>query len=165
MSIPRSDKIILDHSRLVEKVRQLRSEGKTIVFTNGCFDLIHVGHIRYLRGAAECADVLLLALNSDESIRALKGANRPVMPLEKRLEIAAAFECVDIVTSFNAKKCDELLMLIKPDVHAKGTDYTYKNVPERETVLSYGGKIAIVGDPKDHSTSNLLEELREKNNS
>ena len=163
MSIQRSDKIILDHKKLSERIRQLRGEGKTIVFTNGCFDLIHVGHIRYLQGAAECGDVLVLALNSDNSIRALKGEDRPVMPLEKRLEIAAAFECVDIVTSFDAKKCDELLLMLKPDVHAKGTDYTYENVPERETVLSYGGKIAIVGDPKDHSTSDLLEELRDKN--
>ncbi len=163
MSVQRSDKIILDHKKLLERIRQLRGEGKTIVFTNGCFDLIHVGHIRYLQGAAECGDVLVLALNSDNSIRALKGENRPVMPLEKRLEIAAAFECVDIVTSFDAKKCDELLLMLKPDVHAKGADYTYENVPERETVLSYGGKIAIVGDPKDHSTSDLLEELRDKN--
>ncbi len=160
MSIQRNDKIILDYEKLAEKVRNLKAEGKTIVFTNGCFDLIHVGHIRYLHGAAECADILIVALNSDESIRTLKGSNRPIMPLEKRLEIVAAFECVDIVTSFDSKKCDELLLLLKPDVHAKGTDYTYENVPERETVLGYGGRIAIVGDAKNHSTSNILDELQ-----
>ncbi len=160
MSIQRSDKIISDYDKLSERVRQIRQQGKTIVFANGCFDLIHVGHIRYLRGASQCADVLIVALNSDESIRELKGENRPVMPLEKRMEIVAAFECVDIVTSFDAPKCDNLLLLLKPDVHAKGTDYTYENVPERETVLGYGGKIAIVGDPKNHSTSEILDELK-----
>ncbi len=163
MSIQRNDKIILDYDKLSERIRQLKAEGKTIVFTNGCFDLIHVGHVRYLHGASECGDVLLVALNSDESIRVLKGANRPVMPLAKRLEIVAAFECVDIVTSFDAPKCDELLLMLKPDVHAKGTDYTYENVPERETVLGYGGKIAIVGDPKNHSTSNILDKLKKGN--
>ncbi len=159
MSISRKDKIILDHQKLLEKVNQLRAEGKTIVFTNGCFDIIHVGHIRYLEGASKEADILILALNTDESTKILKGPNRPIIPLNERLEIVAAFECVDLVTVFDGKKCDKLLNLLKPDVHAKGTDYTYENVPERETVLSYGGKIAIVGDPKNHSTSDLLKKL------
>jgi len=156
-------KIILDHSQLLDRVNELRSSGKKIVFANGCFDLLHVGHIRYLQGAAAEGDILLVALNSDRAIRQLKGKDRPVMKLEERMEIVSAFECVDLVTSFDALKCEELLLLLKPDVHAKGTDYSYDNVPERETVLGYGGRIAIVGDPKDHSSSELIRQLGEEN--
>ena len=160
MSISHSaDKIIQDHQELLQRIRGLRAKGKTIVFTNGCFDLLHVGHVRYLEGAAREGDILLVALNSDRAIEELKGPGRPVMPLVEREEIISAFACVDLVTSFDAKKCEQLLLLLKPDVHAKGTDYTYENVPERETVLGYGGKIAIVGDPKDHSSSKMITDL------
>jgi D-glycero-beta-D-manno-heptose 1-phosphate adenylyltransferase len=160
MSISHSEtKIILDHQELLRRVHGLRAAGKTIAFANGCFDLLHVGHIRYLEGAAREGDILLVALNSDRAIQELKGKSRPVMPLTERLEIISAFECVDLVTSFDANKCEQLLLLLKPDVHAKGTDYTYENVPERETVLGYGGKIAIVGDPKDHSSSKMINDL------
>jgi rfaE bifunctional protein nucleotidyltransferase chain/domain len=163
MSISRKNKIIPDPNVLLKTLQNIRSEGKTIVFANGCFDFLHVGHIRYLEGAAAEGDVLVVALNSDESIRLLKGAARPLMPLAERMEIIAAFECVDWVTSFNADKCEELLLLLKPDVHAKGTDYTYENVPERKTVLGYGGRIAIVGDPKDHSSTKMIQELDKTN--
>jgi rfaE bifunctional protein nucleotidyltransferase chain/domain len=152
-------KIISDHSQLLERVNALKEAGKTIVFSNGCFDLIHVGHVRYLQGAAMEGDVLITALNSDESIRKLKGASRPLMPLSERMEIIAEFGCVDLVTSFDGEKCEELLLLLKPDVHAKGTDYSYDNVPERATVLGYGGRIAIVGDPKNHNSSDFIRQL------
>jgi rfaE bifunctional protein nucleotidyltransferase chain/domain len=160
MSISRSEsKIILDHQSLKDRVKSLQQSGKTVVFSNGCFDLIHVGHIRYLQGAAAEGDVLLVALNSDRVIARLKGKGRPVTPLAERMEMISALECVDFVTSFDTDKCEDLLLLLKPDVHAKGTDYTYENVPERETVLGYGGRIAIVGDPKDHSSTHLINKL------
>lgn len=162
MNTFRTNKIILNHKDLLKRVESLKKEGKTIVFANGCFDLIHVGHIRYLCGAAQEADILLVAINSDESVRKIKGENRPIMPLAERLEIIAALECVDIVTAFDEPTCKNLLEMLKPDVHAKGTDYTEENVPERNTVLSYGGKIAIVGDPKDHSSSEILKKLQRK---
>lgn len=152
-------KIILDHPQLLKRVNELKKAGKTVVFSNGCFDLIHVGHVRYLQGAAMEGDVLITALNSDESIRKLKGTNRPLMPLAERMEIIAEFQCVDLVTSFDSSKCEELLLLLKPDVHAKGTDYSHDNVPERETVLGYGGRIAIVGDPKNHNSSDFIRQL------
>ncbi|MFA5864977.1 MAG: adenylyltransferase/cytidyltransferase family protein [Phycisphaerae bacterium] len=160
MSISPSElKIVQDHQQLLKLVQSLRQAGKRIVFANGCFDLLHVGHIRYLQGAAREGDVLVVALNSDRAIEQLKGKGRPLMPLPERMEIISGFECVDLVTSFDANKCEELILLLKPDVHAKGTDYTYENVPERETVLGYGGKIAIVGDPKDHSSSEMIKSL------
>jgi len=157
--LPSHEKIVPDPRELAERVKKLRAAGKTLVFANGCFDLIHVGHIRYLEGAAKEGGVLLVALNSDESIRALKGPNRPVMPLEERMELVAAFECVDLVTSFEGTKCADLLELLKPDVHAKGTDWDPDKIPERDTVLGYGGRIAIVGDPKNHSSSWVIEKL------
>jgi D-glycero-beta-D-manno-heptose 1-phosphate adenylyltransferase len=160
MSISPSElKIVEDHQQLLKRIQSLRRAGKRIVFANGCFDLIHVGHIRYLQGAAREGDILVVALNSDRAIEQLKGKGRPLMPLSERMEIICGFECVDLVTSFDANKCEELLLLLRPDVHAKGTDYTYENVPERETVLGYGGKIAIVGDPKDHSSSAMIKGL------
>lgn len=151
--------IILDHKVLRERLGTLRAEGKSIVFANGCFDLLHVGHIRYLQGAAAEGEVLVVALNSDRAAKALKGDGRPAMPLEERIEIIASIGCVDFVTSFDDTRCEDLLTTLKPDVHAKGTDYTCENVPERETILGYGGKIAIVGDPKDHSSTELLEQI------
>jgi rfaE bifunctional protein nucleotidyltransferase chain/domain len=160
MSISTSNqKIILDHQQLLKRINEYKKAGKTVVFSNGCFDLIHVGHVRYLQGAAMEGDILITALNSDESIKKLKGANRPLMPLAERMEIIAEFQCFDLVTSFDGAKCEELLLLLKPDVHAKGTDYSHDNVPERETVLGYGGRIAIVGDPKNHNSSDFIRQL------
>ena len=153
-------RFIPDHAELKRVVDGLRAEGKTVVFTNGCFDLIHVGHVRYLRGAIAEGDVLLVALNDDVSIRRNKGEGRPAQPEAERAEIVGAFEGVDLVPLFSEPTVDGLLTLLTPDVHAKGTDYTHETVPERETVLGYGGRIAIVGDPKDHSSSSLLEAIR-----
>jgi rfaE bifunctional protein nucleotidyltransferase chain/domain len=155
-----SARFVPDHAELAEVVAGLKAKGKTVVFTNGCFDLLHVGHIRYLRGAKAEGDVLLLALNDDESVRSLKGAGRPLQPELERVEVVCALEMVDLVTLFGGPTVDPLLRLLTPDVHAKGTDYTVENVPERETVLAYGGRIAIVGDPKDHSSTALFETIR-----
>jgi rfaE bifunctional protein nucleotidyltransferase chain/domain len=154
-------RFVPDHADLARRVRVLREEGKAVVFANGCFDLLHVGHIRYLRGAKAEGDVLLLALNDDASVRRNKGAGRPVQPQEERVEIVSALEMVDLVTLFSDPTVDRLLDLVRPDVHAKGTDYTEETVPERETVLGYGGRIAIVGDPKDHSSTEILGKIRE----
>lgn len=144
---------------LKEIAAQARGAGQTIVFGNGCFDLLHVGHIRYLQGARELGDTLIIALNGDRSVRNLKGPGRPVMPELERAEILAALECVDYIVVFNDATVDGLLNELRPDVHAKGTDYREETVPERETVLRYGGKIAIVGDPKEHSTREYLKRI------
>jgi rfaE bifunctional protein nucleotidyltransferase chain/domain len=154
-------RIVVDHEVLERRVRAEQARGRRVVFANGCFDLIHVGHVRYLEGAKACGDVLLVALNDDESIRRLKGRGRPVQPIEERMEILAALRSVDLVTRFEEGTVDALLLRLRPDVHAKGTDYTPETVPERETVLGYGGEIAIVGDPKDHSSTAILRTLRE----
>ena len=150
----------VNDEELARVVAQLRREGRSVVFTNGAFDLLHVGHIRYLQAAAREGDVLIVALNSDESVRALKGERRPVMPLDERLEMIAAIECVDYVTSFPETDVSRLLLLLKPDVHAKGTDYTVNTVPEIETVRAYGGRVAIVGDAKEHNTTDILARNR-----
>ena len=152
-------KFIGDHDLLAEKIEQMKSQGKRIVFANGCFDILHVGHIRYLNGAKQCGDILILAVNGDESMADLKQGNRPIMPESERVEILESLEMVDYVTLFDEPTVDSLLLKLKPHVHAKGTDYTTENVPERETVLSYGGEIAIVGDPKDHSSSTIIEKI------
>ena len=136
-----------DHEELRRIVAERKAAGDTVVFANGCFDLLHVGHVRYLRGAKAEGDVLLLALNDDASIRRNKGEGRPVQPEDERVEILCALEMVDLVTLFTDPTVDGLLDLVRPDVHAKGTDYTVETVPERATVLAYGGRIAIVGDP------------------
>ena len=141
--------------------RELRSEGKKIVLANGAFDMLHVGHIRYLNGAKEWGDVLVVAVNSDISVRKLKGSNRPVIPDKERVEIVSSLEMVDYVTLFDEEDVRRVITLLKPDVHAKGTDYTPDSVPEAELVNSLGGKVVIVGDPKDHSTTYLLKKLRE----
>ena len=153
-------RFVADHSELASVVASLRAAGKTVVFANGCFDLLHVGHVRYLRGAKAEGDVLLLALNDDASVRRNKGPERPVQTEMDRVEIVSALEMVDLVTLFSDPTVDRLLDLLRPDVHAKGTDYTLETVPERATVLAYGGRIAIVGDPKDHSSSQLLKTIR-----
>jgi rfaE bifunctional protein nucleotidyltransferase chain/domain len=152
---------IKDLPELREIVARDRNDGKTVVFANGCFDLIHVGHIRYLEAARALGDLLVLGLNGDESVRLLKGPGRPTMNQEERAEILAAMECVDYVILFNDPTAERLLQELQPHVHAKGTDYAEDTVPERETVLAYGGSVKIAGDPKDHSSKDLLKQITE----
>ncbi len=148
--------IVVSEDRLRDLVVEARSEGLTIAIANGCFDLLHVGHVRYLQGSAAEADCLIVAVNADRSVRELKGNGRPLQLAAERAEMIAAFEVVDYVVVFSTPTVAELLRSIRPDVHCKGTDYTVDTVPEREVVRAYGGRIAIVGDPKDHSTRDLL---------
>jgi len=154
---------VLTESELTARIAQDRRDGRSIAFANGCFDILHVGHVRYLEGAAREADRLIVAINDDGSVRALKGEGRPVMPAAERAELVAALRSVDYVVTFSEPNVERLLLQLKPDVHCKGTDYTVETVPERETVKSYGGRIAIVGDPKDHSTKDVLGRLRSSN--
>jgi rfaE bifunctional protein nucleotidyltransferase chain/domain len=151
---------VMTEEELVERVRADRAEKRTVAFANGCFDLLHVGHTRYLAGAAAEGDRLVVAVNDDESVRKLKGEGRPVLKAEDRAELVAALEGVDYVVTFGDPDVNRLLALLRPDVHCKGTDYTPDTVPERNTVLAYGGRIAIVGDPKEHSTRGLLTRIR-----
>jgi D-glycero-beta-D-manno-heptose 1-phosphate adenylyltransferase len=151
---------VVTRERLLQLVQDDRREGRTIALANGCFDLVHVGHIRYLQAAAAEADRLIVAVNDDE-MAGRKGAGRPILPASDRAEIVAAIRGVDYVVVFAEPTVAPLLTLLKPDVHCKGTDYTTETVPERETVAAYGGRIAIVGDPKDHSTRDLLARIRE----
>jgi rfaE bifunctional protein nucleotidyltransferase chain/domain len=151
---------ILDRNTLVTRVQQDRAHGLTIAFANGGFDLLHVGHVRYLEGAKREADRLVVAINSDQSVRAQKGPARPILAESDRAELVAALRAVDYVVIFDEPTVAPLLELLKPDVHCKGTDYTVDTVPERDTVRGYGGRIAIVGDPKDHSTTDLLSRLK-----
>jgi|ERR1051326_2506836 rfaE bifunctional protein nucleotidyltransferase chain/domain len=137
-----------------------RECGKTIAFANGCFDVLHVGHVRYLQAAAREADVLVVAVNGDQSVRGLKGEGRPLMNERERAEIISAIRGVTFVTIFNEATPARLIGALKPDVQCKGTDYTPDTVPERDVVKSYGGRVAIVGDPKDHSTTAILEKMR-----
>ncbi|MFY9741278.1 MAG: adenylyltransferase/cytidyltransferase family protein [Candidatus Sulfotelmatobacter sp.] len=148
---------ILSRVELGERVNQWRRAGERIVLANGNFDLLHVGHVRYLRGAKELGGRLVVAINSDESVRALKGEGRPVMPEKERAEIVAALSDVDAVVIFPELDVRALIREIRPDIQAKGTDYTVDSVPERDAVAEYGGRVAIVGDPKDHSTSEILQ--------
>jgi D-glycero-beta-D-manno-heptose 1-phosphate adenylyltransferase len=150
---------ILSREELIEHVVAAREAGAKIVFANGCFDVLHVGHVRYLAGARELGDVLIVGINSDQQVAIQKGAGRPVLPAIERAEIVAALESVTYVTIFDEPTVEELLRALKPDVHAKGTDYTTDTVPERDVVRSYGGQVAIVGDPKDHSTSAIITRL------
>lgn len=136
-----------------------RAAGRTVAFANGCFDILHVGHIRYLQAAAAEADRLVVAVNDDASVAQLKGPGRPVMAGGDRAEVVAALRCVDYVVLFPELTVGRLLTLLRPDVHCKGTDYTPDTVPEREIVRGYGGRIAIVGDPKDHATRDLLARI------
>ena len=151
---------ILSERELHDAVVRERKAGKRIAFANGVFDVLHVGHIRYLQGAAAVADVLVVAVNGDDSVRMLKGEGRPVMKENERAEIVAAIRGVAYVTIFHEKSPARLLQAIKPDIQCKGTDYTPDSVPEADVVRSYGGKVVIVGDPKDHSTTAILEKLR-----
>ena len=150
---------ILTREQLIERVAPAREGGAKIVFANGCFDVLHVGHVRYLAGARELGDVLIVGINSDQQVALQKGAGRPVLPASERAEIVAALESVTYVTIFDEPTVEELLLALKPNVHAKGTDYTADTVPERDVVRSYGGQVAIVGDPKDHSTSEIIARL------
>lgn len=150
---------VLERNRLVARVAIERRRGATIVLANGCFDLFHVGHVRYLAGARNLGDCLIVGINSDVQVRKLKGENRPFMPEAERAEIVAALRYVDYVTIFDEPTVEELIRAIKPDFHAKGTDYTTDTVPEREIVKEYGGKVAIVGDPKDHSSTDLIKRV------
>jgi rfaE bifunctional protein nucleotidyltransferase chain/domain len=147
---------ILGREELKKRVAEWRSAGERIVLGNGNFDLLHVGHVRYLRGAKALGGKLVVAINSDESVRVLKGAGRPVMPAEERAEIVAALADVDAVVIFSELDVRTLIREIRPDIQAKGTDYTVDSVPERDAVAEYGGRVAIVGDAKDHSTSEIL---------
>lgn len=149
---------ILDKTRLVARVAIDRKNGKKIVLANGCFDFFHVGHVRYLIGAKALGDCLIVGINSDEQVRRLKGENRPLIPAGERAEIVSALKFVDYVTIFAEPTVEELIRAIRPDVHAKGTDYTVDSVPEREMVREYGGQVAIVGDPKDHSSTELIKQ-------
>ena len=151
-----SEDKIMNRSELRHRVEEWRGAGERIVLGNGNFDLLHVGHVRYLQGAKALGGKLVVAINSDESVRALKGEGRPVMPAEERAEIVAALGDVDAVVIFSELDVRALIREIRPDIQAKGTDYTVESVPERDAVAEYGGRVAIVGDPKDHSTSEIL---------
>ena len=150
---------ILSREALAERLTRARAEGRTVAFANGCFDLLHVGHIRYLESAAAEGDLLVVAINDDGSARMLKGEGRPILSAPQRAELVAALRCVDYVVIFPEPTVAELLRELRPDVHCKGTDYSVESVPEREIVKSYGGRTAIVGDPKDHSTRDLLDRI------
>src|SRR5918995_1360945 len=151
---------IITREELEVALAEERSHGWTVALANGCFDLLHVGHVRFLQGAAAQADRLVVAINDDESVRALKGEGRPLMSAAERAELIAALRGVDYVVVFSGPTVGPLLQALKPDVHCKGTDYTVESVPERDVVAAYGGRLAIVGDPKDHSTQELLARVR-----
>jgi D-glycero-beta-D-manno-heptose 1-phosphate adenylyltransferase len=142
------------------RVAEARRAGRTIALANGCFDVLHVGHVRYLEGARAEADVLVVGVNADDSVRRLKGEGRPVQPADDRALLVAALRAVDHVVVFPEDDVGRLLLALKPDVHCKETDYTAETVPERDIVRSYGGRVAIVGDPKDHDTRAILERMR-----
>ncbi|HEY0377012.1 MAG TPA: adenylyltransferase/cytidyltransferase family protein [Pyrinomonadaceae bacterium] len=151
---------ILERNRLIARVAIARKHGARIVFANGCFDILHVGHVRYLEGAKALGDLLVVGVNSDAQVRAQKGEGRPFTPERERAEIIAAVRAVDFVTIFQEPTVEQLLLAIRPDIHAKGTDYTAETVPERDVVRSYGGRVAIVGDPKDHSTTEMAKRVK-----
>ncbi len=139
--------------------QKLKKEGKKIVFANGCFDLLHYGHIDYLLGAKKLGDVLIVAVNSDKSVKQYKGDDRPIIPQEQRLEILDAIRFIDYIILFDEPDVNKLLLTLKPHIHAKGTDYTEETVPERKTVLSYGGKVAIAGNPRVNSSTNIIQKI------
>lgn len=151
---------VLDRGALRARVAEWRRAGERIILTNGCFDVLHVGHVRYLRGAKSLGGRVVVAINDDASVRNLKGEGRPRMPAAERAEIVAALQGVDAVVIFPEPDVRSLLRELRPEIHAKGTDYTAETVPEREVVEEYGGHVAIVGDPKDHSTSDLLRQWK-----
>jgi len=156
---------IYSRDALRQQVEAWRRAGQQVVLANGCFDLLHVGHIRYLRGAKALGGKLIVAMNSDASVLRIKGDGRPFMPEQERAEIVAALSDVDAVVIFDEPDVRALIREIRPDVQAKGTDYTRESVPERDEVLAYGGRVEIVGDPKDHSTTGMLAQLRHRGRS
>jgi len=151
---------ICANNELRDLIQKAKTAGKRVVFANGCFDTLHVGHVRYLQGAKQAGDVLIVGVNSDESASRLKGDGRPILDEQARAQLVAALRCVDYVVVFPDSNVERLLEELRPDVHAKGTDYTAETVPERATADRFGIKVAIVGDPKDHSTRELLASIR-----
>jgi rfaE bifunctional protein nucleotidyltransferase chain/domain len=154
-------RIVGNLKELVNIVEEERKQGKRIVFGNGCFDLLHVGHVRYLKGAKELGQILIVAVNDDSSVAGLGKRKQVVTPAAERAEIVSAIDGVDYVIIFSEPTVENLLLALKPDIHAKGTDYREDSVPERNIVLSYGGKVAIVGDPKDHSTRDIIASIKQ----
>ncbi|HEX5706905.1 MAG TPA: adenylyltransferase/cytidyltransferase family protein [Pyrinomonadaceae bacterium] len=150
---------VLERNRLIARVAIARKNGARVVFANGCFDLLHVGHVRYLEAARALGDLLVVGINSDEQVRALKGEGRPFVPERERAELVASLRAVGLVTIFHEPTVEQLLLAIRPDIHAKGTDYTEESVPERDVVRSYGGSVRIVGDPKEHSSTEMLRKV------
>jgi D-beta-D-heptose 7-phosphate kinase/D-beta-D-heptose 1-phosphate adenosyltransferase len=158
--ITNKQKIFMDPYQLLPIVQEKRKKGSKIVFGNGCFELLHVGHIRYLFAAKALGDVLIVAVNSDESMKKIKPNRKPINPDWERFEIIAAIEAVDYVIPIVEETPVSLIQLFRPDIHTKGTDYTLDKIPERSVVESYGGRVELVGDPKNHSTTHMLRELR-----
>jgi rfaE bifunctional protein nucleotidyltransferase chain/domain len=152
--------VILPLPELSRLVAEARARGRSVALANGCFDLLHVGHVRYLQGAASEADVLVVAINDDASVRALKGEGRPILGAQERAEVVAGLRGVQSVVVFGGSTVAPVINAIRPDVHCKGTDYTADSVPERELVRAYGGRVAIVGDPKNHSTRDLVGRIK-----
>ena len=152
--------LILERQALVARVNAEKEKGRRVVLANGCFDLLHAGHVRYLEGARSLGDLLVVGINSDDQVTRLKGQGRPILPERDRAEIVASLEAVDLVTIFDEPTVTELLLAMRPDIHAKGTDYTEDTVPERDVVRSFGGRVRIVGDPKNHSTSELIRRFQ-----
>ena len=155
-------KKLLSISRLKKIIQEQKKKGKRVVLANGCFDLIHAGHIRYLREAKGQGDILVVALNSDSSVRKLKGEGRPILNQKERVEIVSSFSFVDHLTTFKEINVEKVLLALKPDIHAKGSDYTMDTVPEKETVKSYGGAVVIVGGAKINSTSEIIKRMLQK---
>ena len=152
--------LILDRDTLVDRITAAKATGARIVLANGCFDILHAGHVRYLQGARALGDMLVVGINSDAEVTRLKGEGRPILAERDRAELVASLEAVDLVTIFAEPTVTELLLALSPDVHAKGTDYTEETVPEGDVVRSYGGSVRIVGDPKNHSTSELIRRFK-----
>src|SRR3989442_11887720 len=152
----------MDIENAAKLAERLRADGKRIVLANGCFDLLHVGHVRYLEGARRLGDVLFVGLNSDAAVARLKGGGRPLMPAEERAEIVGALRAVDHVVVFDEDTADELIRALKPDVHAKGTDYTADSVPQRATARAVGSATAIAGGPKQHATRDVIATIVER---
>lgn len=150
---------ILERTALISAVAERRRAGETIILANGCFDLFHVGHLRYLQGAKALGGTLVAAVNSDRQARAMKGEGRPFVPQNERAEIIAALRCVDLVTIFDEPTVEHIIYAIRPDIHTKGTDYTAETVPERDIMREIGGKVIIVGDPKEHSSTEIIRSI------
>ena len=160
MTVRTAESKIVERTAVAERLRAARSEGKRVVFANGCFDTLHVGHVRYLEGAKREGDLLVVGVNADASVRGLKGTGRPVLDEHARAQLVAGLRMVDYVVIFGEPNVEGLLRELRPDVHAKGTDYSAETVPEREIAKELGIRVAIVGDPKDHSTRTMFDSIR-----